>query len=287
MEDQNALRVDVYLREKDKAVLRSLPPDDPRVEGALTQMLSALCDHLKEKGWLGIYYQHIMDEAEGSGGNLVPIYQRFSELVRCAMPGTLTIDAISAPHDYNVYKKSTDVWVPVLGSFERSGQQIREYARGDREVWFYTCLVPTGQYPNRFLDYSLVKVRLLHWINFRYGLTGFLHWGGNYWSAEPLHETQPVVLGGSSWLTLMLPPGDAFISYPDPQKKTILSSIRWEMMTEGIEDYELLQALKEKDPDTAQSLVSRVIRTSTDYVRNPVEFRKLQMELLKDLTVSQ
>jgi hypothetical protein len=287
LEDPNLLRVDVYLRENGKAVLRSLPPDDPRVEGALTQMFSALYAHLKEKGWAGIYYQHIMDEPEGSGGNLIPVYRKFAELVRRTMPDVLTIDAISAPHDYGVYEKSCDIWVPVLGSFEGNGRQIREHARNGREVWFYTCLAPTGRYPNRFLDYSLVKVRMLHWIDFRYGLTGFLHWGGNYWSSDPFHETQPVVMGGSSWVTLMLPPGDAFISYPEPQGKTILSSIRWEMMTEGIEDYELLQALKEKDSDAAQKLALQVVRSSTDYVRDPGEFRKLRMELLKALSASQ
>ncbi len=39
---------------------------------------------------------------------------------------------------------------------------------------------PAGRHLNRFIDYPLLKVRLLHWFNFRHNLTGFLHWGGNF-----------------------------------------------------------------------------------------------------------
>jgi hypothetical protein len=34
------------------------------------------------------------------------------------------------------------------------------------EVWFYTCLFPNKRYPNRLIDYPLLKVRLLHWLDF-------------------------------------------------------------------------------------------------------------------------
>jgi len=81
----------------------------------------------------------------------------------------------------------------------------------------------------------------------------------------------------------MLPPGDAFVTYPDPERKSLLSSIRFEAMREGIEDYGLLQQLQSKNPGAAQSIASRMIRSFTDYVRDPAEFRKLQLELLLDL----
>ena len=56
------LNVDTYVLENGKAVLKALPADDPRAEAGLRSMLSALRQHLQEKGWLGIYYQHVLDE---------------------------------------------------------------------------------------------------------------------------------------------------------------------------------------------------------------------------------
>ncbi len=266
-----ANKVDVYVLEEGKAVLKSLPTDDPRAPQALSDMLSALHRHLKDKGWLDIYYQHIMDEP---GLDAMPMYLKYADLLHRAMPGVRTMDAVNAKQDLSVYEKTCDVWVPVLESFDDLVDRLHEHQRQGGEVWFYTCLWPRGPYANRFIDFSLVKVRVLHWINFRYDLTGYLHWGGDYWSPEPMNETEPV-LGG------MLPPGDAFIAYPDPEKKSILSSIRWEAMLEGIEDYELLRALERRDATTARSLASRMVRTLTDYVRDPNEFRKLQVELLE------
>jgi hypothetical protein len=126
---------------------------------------------------------------------------------------------------------------------------------------------------------------MLHWINFRYDLPGYLHWGGDYWSPDPVHETEPPIGDGAS--ASMLPSGDAFIAYPDPARKSLLSSIRWEAMLEGIEDYELLRVLDQRDPTTARGLASKMVRTFTDYVRDPKEFRKLQVEMLEALSHGQ
>src|SRR5262249_27825675 len=123
---------------------------------------------------------------------------------------------------------------------------------------------------------SLPNGGAVSWI----GLTGFLHWGGNYWSLDPIHDTAPPL--GSDFGSV-LPPGDAFVAYPDPERKGLLSSIRLEAMREGIEDYELLQQLQSKKPQTAQDIASRMIRSFTEYVRDPAEFRQLQLELLQQL----
>jgi predicted metal-dependent hydrolase len=129
------------------------------------------------------------------------------------------------------------------------------------------------------LDYPLLKVRLLHWLNFRHNFTGFLHWGGNYWGPEPMKDTQPVINAN----TMLLPPGDAFIMYPDRAHKSVLSSIRLEAMREGIEDYELLRALKAKNPAEADRLAKAAISSFTEYVREPAAFRQLERDLLQAL----
>ena len=93
-------------------------------------------------------------------------------------------------------------------------------------------------------------------------------------------DTQPVINAN----TQLLPPGDAFIVYPDRGHQTVRSSIRLEAMREGIEDYEMLRELKAKNPAEADRLAGEAIASFTEYVRDPAAFRKVERELLEDLS---
>lgn len=255
----------------------ALPPDDPRVERFLAGFLSTLNKHLEERGWKDIYFQHILDEAHGDEP---PVYGRIAELVRRHLPGVLTIDAVDAEHMPEVLQQSCDLWVPLLGRFDQQMDLLERRLASGREVWFYTCLVPRGRYPNRLMDYSLLKVRLLHWLNFRFKLTGFLHWGANWWTPEPMLATQPIINDNQT----LLPAGDAFIVYPDRANLSVRSSIRLEAMRDGIEDYELLRQLAQKNPAEADRLARAAMTSFTEYVRDPAAFRKIERRLLEALS---
>ncbi len=260
-----------------KPQVLSLPPDDPRVETSLSPFLAALGKHLKEKSWDTIYFQHVLDEAHG---NEPPYYGRFTALVHRQMPGIPTLDAIDAAHMPEVIQNNCDVWVPQLGRFDDQMALLEQRIGSGRAVWFYTCLYPQKRYLNRLMDLPLIKVRLLQWLDFRYGFTGFLHWGGNYWTPKPLLDTQPVIDDN----TELLPPGDAFIVYPDRERLTIRSSIRFEAMREGIEDYEMLRALKARDPAAAEQICASAVSSFTEYVRDAAAFRSIEQRLLEALS---
>jgi hypothetical protein len=271
------LIVPAFVMDNGKISRQDLAPDDPRVETYLTTFLSALNKHLDERNWKSIYLQHILDEPHGGEP---PHYARVAELAHRQLPGVRTMDAIDASEITEDLKKNCDLWVPQLGRFDQQMDLIRERMQSGREVWFYTCLFPNKRYPNRLIDYALLKVRLLHWLNFRYGFTGFLHWGWNFWTPEPVKDTQPVIDAN----TQLLPPGDAFIVYPDRAGKSVYSSIRLETMREGIEDYELLRQLQQRDPVKAEHLSQAAITSFTDYVRDPAKFRALEKQLLQALS---
>lgn len=272
-----ALTVPAYVIDNGKVVRQELAPDDPRVEPYLTAYLSALNAHLTEKNWKSIYFQHILDEPHGAEP---PQYARIAELVHRNLPGVLTMDAIDASEMRDELKNNCDIWVPQLGRFDSQMELIRDRIQSGHEVWFYTCLFPNKRYLNRLMDYPLLKVRLLHWLNFRYGFTGFLHWGWNFWTPEPVKDTQPVIDAN----TQLLPSGDAFIVYPDRAGKSVFSSIRLETMREGIEDYELLMSLRQKNPAVAEQLSQAAIQSMTEYVRDPAAFRKIEKRLIEELS---
>ena len=271
------LVVPVLLLENGKVTTESLYPDDPRVEPALNSFLTALNQHLEQKGWKNSYLQHLLDEPHGSEP---PYYARYAGIVRRCLPGVPTIDAIDVPDSEGIPREimqNSDIWVPQLGRFDKSVDMLQKRIQSGKEVWMYTCLFPTGRYMNRLMDFPLIKTRLLHWVNFRYNYTGFLHWGGNYWTPEPIKATQPVINQNQT----LLPSGDAYIVYPDKEHTSILSSIRLEAMLEGIEDYELLKVLAGHDPAQADALARQAVSTFTDYVRDVAAFRKIQRNLLE------
>ena len=107
------------------------------------------------------------------------------------------------------------------------------------ELWFYTAWVPQGSFPNRLMDYPVIKTRLLHWVNFLYGATGYLHWGYNFWGV-PFDQFSP---------------GDNWIVWPGLDGPR--SSLRYEAMRQGIEDYEFLMMLVDSTREVARKLAAQ------------------------------
>jgi hypothetical protein len=267
----SALTAPAFVLEGGEVRRATLDPNDPRAEAHIRSFLPALYAHLKEKGLLDRYVQHVLDEAHGAEP---PVYMRYVELVRQTMPGVKTIDAID--QTAGLLGDACDIWVPQLGRFDDAFDSIREHVRKGGQAWYYTCLYPQGRHLNRFIQQPLLKTRLLQWFNFRYDFTGFLHWGGNFWSGDPFSDTQPVINNGQD----LLPAGDAFITYPWREGRSLHSSIRFEAMMEGIEDYELLKAAASRNNERARQIAQSAIPKLTDYVRDAATFRKLQAELL-------
>lgn len=230
----------------------------------LSQFLPALQQHLEEKGWIDIYLQHLTDEPIAVNAES---YKKLASFVREFAPKLRTIDASMCTE----IAGSIDIWVPLPTELEAKMSFFQERKKAGEEVWFYTCLVPRGKYMNRFLDYPLVKTRLLHWMNFKYGLTGYLHWGFNHWRGDPFRDLQ------SDWL----PPGDSHIVYPG--RRGPLSSIRLEALRDGVEDYELLKLLEKENPRKARRICNSVVRTMTDYTLDPAAFRAARMKLIEAL----
>ena len=93
------------------------------------------------------------------------------------------------------------------------------------------------------MDVPLIETRLMHWLNYRYNLRGYLHWGFNEWTDDPIN--QPGEHRGDGWHV-----------YPKPGG--LLDSLRWEQMRNGLQDYECLWLLENKTAQFRASLAARV-----------------------------
>lgn len=250
---------------------KAVPPDSAEADRFYAVFFPALVAHLKEKGWWDQYVQHLADEP--IPGNIEG-YRAMAKLVRAYAPGLRIIEAC---HTKDLVG-AMDIWVPQLNYWQRDYEHYQARQKQGDEVWFYTCVFPQEEYANRFIELPLIKTRLLHWINFKYGATGYLHWGYNQWTADSpyTHTTRPH--GGPPYL----PAGDPWIVYPGHDGP--IDSIRFEAMRDGIEDHELLSQLAERDPKAAQAFAARMVQDFDKYDTNVEHFRAVRRELLKRLS---
>jgi len=241
------------------------PPTDPVARRFYGQYLPALAAHLADRGWDKIYRQHLADEPINDNA---ASYRVMADMLHEFAPGVRVMEATQTRELVG----AVNTWVPILDHFHRDYDFFREREKAGDEVWFYTCCGPTGEYANRFIELPLIKTRLLHWINFRYGAAGYLHWGFNYWNpaTSPFDET-----------TFQWPGGDSWIAYPKDGK--LLSSIRLEAMRDGIGDNELLSMLAERDAAAAQKVAAEMILDFNRYNTDVVHFRALRRQLLDAL----
>jgi hypothetical protein len=248
-----------------------LPIIDPRAQIFYTEFINALNIHLKEKGWDKIYMQHIADEPTEFN---VKSYIEIAGFVKNIAPDFRIIEAC---HSKNL-EDILDIWVPQLDFMNQDYEFYNGQNKKGKEAWFYTCLSPKGEYVNRFIELPLLRTRFMHWVNYKYNIPGYLHWGLNYWKADPFGEQTSIQYEGGN----ILPGGDSWIIYPKEGK--LLSSIRFDAMRDGIVDYELLRMLEKKNPEKAKEIADKVIYRFDRYDNNIEAFREHRRTLMELLS---
>jgi hypothetical protein len=248
----------------------------------LKSFLPALEKHIGEKGWLDIYLQRIFDEPRDEDA---ADFRFLSGMVKSFAPKLRRMEPILSID----LEDSLEVWIPPLEHFEggigfdRYQPFFEKLKDEGKEVWFYECFSPRGSYPNRFLDFPLVKQRVVHWINFKYDLPGFLHWGYNgsskIWGRLYWNYRNEFCCGIQKECYA---PGDAFIVYPGKEKP--MSCLRYEIHRKSIEDYELLKSLSDKDPVLAREIADSVLPSITGYERRIAKFNSNWKRLVEALS---
>ena len=134
-----------------------------------------------------------------------------------------------------------DIWVIRPSWFDQN--VCRERQKAGDEIWFYVCAMPWHPYPNFFIDYPAIDHRILFWMCWKYGITGFQYYSTNRWVTNYPSD-------GSRWpdipwntFTFRLYNGDGHLIYPGPDGKP-WGSVRLEIIRDGIEDYEYFWLLK-------------------------------------------
>jgi hypothetical protein len=235
----------------------------PEYDSLLSQYLGQVEDHLAKNGWLGREYIYWFDEPDPKDYpfvregmlNIRKNAPRLTRFITEHQPGPEIMDV-------------SEIGCTIFNRVDPKA--VAEFAPKGREFWSYLCTGPKSPWVTLFIDHPAVNMRMWLWMTYRWGLKGILVWRADYWSSPTLFP--PGVLQ-NPWADPMsytvsygVPfgqvnrwgNGDGRFLYPpnrEPGKDKTkflcgpVNSIRWEIMRDGIEDYEyfvlLERALKE------------------------------------------
>jgi hypothetical protein len=241
----------------------------------LSQYLEKLGAILKNNGWTDMFYIGVSDEPNEA--NAVE-YRALCGIIRHLLPKAKLYDAMS----HGPFYGSLDVYVPLNSEYENHRDVFERFRGGGDELWHYVCCGPRGDgYINRFMDYPLLATRYLFWGNYKYDLTGYLHWSVNHYqkNQNPFTDNWPEHWNAGN--SCILPPGDAHIIYPGEGEPWM--SMRLEAHRESAEDYEMLKAIAQKDKAAADRLCEKCFRKFNDVENDASAFEKTKIEILEAL----
>lgn len=224
--------------------------------------------YLKQRGMFDVAVLYNIDEASNARemrewGICKEIYTR----VKQEVPDLPVLQCINEHKAVRSLKGYVDIWDIYIRQFEQA-DAARLLKSGDK-LMLSVCIWPSER-PNLFIEYPLIDARIMPWIAFRVGATGFEYW--------EMFASWKNNLGNKSWWRnprtswkLAKPHGDGLLIYPGPAGEPI-SSLRLESLRDGIEDYEYLVLLSQQhNPEAIEllekaknSLVSGIVTYESD-----------------------
>jgi Glycoside hydrolase 123, catalytic domain/Glycoside hydrolase 123 N-terminal domain len=197
---------------------------DPKWREAWTVFLPALKAHLIEKGWWQIAYLGFDEKPKDLMDQLVEFISRAGPDFKLVMSGG---------HASEGAGREVVVHWDELGG-ERWEKELAPIAQKMREkgqlISFYTACEP--HFPNLFLYSSLRESRMFPWVAWKYDLSGYTRWAVNAFPDNVF--TQP----NFKWHS-----GDMYFLYPGETGP--LDGMRFELLRQGIQDYEALRIAHE------------------------------------------
>lgn len=198
-------------------------PGTPEFRAMWGNFLPAFEAHLREKGWLGIT-NIAMDERSPEA------MAEATSLLAEVAPEL----GIALADNHKIFKKYPyikDMCASIFGPVERADIEARR-ADGLTTTYYVCC---SSDFPNTYTFSDPAEAVYLAWYAAAMDYDGFLRWAYNSWTGDPIRDSR-----FRTWSA-----GDTYIVYPEAR-----SSIRFERVREGIQDFEKMRILRQ-DADKA------------------------------------
>jgi len=238
--------------------LRGFSEDTPHYKALFTSYCQQMQEHLRQKGWLDEAYVYWFDEPAPKDYQFV--MNGFAKLKEAAPDINRMLTEQVEPK----LAGGPNIWCPVSPNYKHEAAEQRR--RHGETFWWYVCTGPKAPYCTLFIDHPGTELRVWLWQTWQRKINGILVWQTNYWTSSaaypdrehpqnpyddpmgwrsgystPAGEKRPWGNGDGRFV---YPPEAAADAHPtEPVLDGPVDSIRWEMLRDGVEDYEYLAIL--------------------------------------------
>ena len=245
----------------------------------LHAFLPELTARLKEWGIADKCYFHVSDQPNNEN---MDTYMAARNSIIDLLKGFKTLDALS---HYEFYEKGL-VDVPVPGN-----DSVHEFLEHDMpERWTYYCVSQFREVSNRFMAMPSSRNRILGVQLYKYDMTGFLHWGYNFYNSQ--YSVRHINPYESTDADGLFAAGDPFLVYPG-KGGVPEDSIRGMVLSEAMDDlraFRLLESLTSREfvmglieGDLAEPITFKCYPKSDMYLTSLRN--RVNMEIAKKLNV--
>lgn len=256
----------------------------------MTHIVKEYSAFLEKKGWLEMAYYYNIDEPWDTRWEQV---KDLYSMVKNVNPKIKVLSCVNKVGALEALKDHADVFDVYMQQYHRQQGDARK--KDGKEMWWAICIWPDEK-PNIFLSSPLSEARMIGWISFAYGIDGFEYWNMNSWTQDwkrglntkpPQDESWMQNDKGyliSKWPYPVTRAGDGYLTYPGNNNKA-LNSLRFEALRDGLEEHELLTALKKKGlSKQVDALLKKMIQNVHVFDQNPetvLNSRKVLLDLLE------
>ncbi|MBI2892046.1 MAG: DUF4091 domain-containing protein [Deltaproteobacteria bacterium] len=242
-----------------------------------SNLLAAIDQYLVARGWEDEGYYYVQNEPQGQEDYDIAAF--LARLARDAAPD-LRIAVSEEPKPEIAEHPdgdgaSFDLWWADLSEFDPDYAAARQ-ALGE-DVWWYFLY---GDLPPHFnpitIDHAGIETRIAFWAAWKFRIRGFAYYSVTGWGGDPYGDPRPQGTDQN---------GDGFLLYP-PAGGELVSSIRWELLREGVEDFEyLLLAADGRMPRTpsegagCDASAAGAVSSTTSFTRDASALQHLRNQL--------
>lgn len=275
----------------------NLEPFTAEYNRVYQDLLRVFYEHVRQRGWGDKFVYYISDEPHFWNEGILKQMKQLCPLAHQAVPGIRIYS--STWRFVPDWVGDLDIWgIGPHGSCTLT--EMEQLKTAGAELWFTTD-------GHMCIDTPYLAIeRLLPYLCFAYGVSGYEFWGVSWWTYNPWeygwHSYIQQSDEGKQFYWVRYPNGDGYLVYPGDPFGLIepLPSVRLIQVREGIEDYLILKAIEQnlsegkwegekaemarKTLDQARSLVSIPNQgglRSTALMPDPEKVTELREEALK------